>query len=246
MLPRMARLVRASLLLTALGVASPALTATATAANAGGAAPGSGSSSAVVNGGAAPGVQPATAPVPKASSAQTGGAVPGHRPPVRHVVKKPAARPRRAPSSGSGTVAGRFPLVGPFSFDGAGSRFGAQRSGHIHQGQDVIAASGTPIVAPLAGTVLWTGDQPSGAGIYVVLHGRDGRDYVFMHILKGTLLVAIGDAVREGERIAEVGATGDATGPHLHFEIWVGGWGTKSGRPIDPLAQLERWAGGSD
>lgn len=140
---------------------------------------------------------------------------------------------------------GRFPLLGPYSFDGTDARFGARRNGHRHQGQDLIAASGTPIVAPLPASVLWTGDQPSGAGIYAVLHGRDGRDYVFMHLLRGSLRVAIGDAVRAGERLGAVGATGDATGPHLHFEVWIGGWGTRSGRPIDPLPQLQRWAHGA-
>jgi murein DD-endopeptidase MepM/ murein hydrolase activator NlpD len=164
------------------------------------------------------------------------------------VARKPAARPRRTSGASpgpAGTVPGRFPVAGPYSFGGAGARFGAQRNGHLHQGQDVLAASGTPLLAPLLGSVLFTGDQPSGAGIYAVLHGHDGRDYVFMHIRRGTLGVAIGEGVRAGERLAAVGATGDATGPHLHFEIWIGGWGTRSGRPIDPLPQLERWARGA-
>jgi murein DD-endopeptidase MepM/ murein hydrolase activator NlpD len=197
-------------------------------------------------------VQPAAAVHgPHASSARTGGAVPGSRPAVRRLVaRKPAVRPRRVPSSvpvspaPAGTVPGRFPVAGPWSFGGADARFGAQRNGHLHQGQDVLAASGTPLLAPLSASVLFTGDQPAAAGIYAVLHGRDGRDYVFMHIRRGTLGVAIGDGVREGERIAAVGATGDATGPHLHFEIWVGGWGARTGRPIDPLPQLQRWARG--
>jgi murein DD-endopeptidase MepM/ murein hydrolase activator NlpD len=228
----------------------------AAAANSGGAAPGSGGggSSVSVSGGAAPGAKP-FAPRKRASSARTGGAVPGHRPAVRRRKRKPRPKPKPKvvrpkakpvpPSAPAGpTVAGVFPLVGTYSFGGPDARFGAQRNGHIHQGQDVIAASGTPIVAPIAGSVLWTGDQPSGAGIYVVLHGGDGRDYVFMHILAGTLRVAMGDAVRAGEQLAEVGATGDAQGPHLHFEIWVDGWGTTTGRPIDPLPQLQRWAAG--
>src|SRR4051812_21801077 len=133
----------------------------------------------------------------------------------------------------------RFPVAGPHDFGGPGSRFGAGRVGHIHQGQDVAAAEGTPIVAPVAGTISWRSDQPGGAGLYLVLHAVDGHDYVFMHLRPGTIRVAQGDRVRTGERLAEVGHTGDATGPHLHFEVWVGGW--QQGHPIDPLPLLLRW-----
>lgn len=250
----MARSVRAtSLLLIALGVAAPAsvLPANAAAANAGGAAPGggtaSGSSSAVV-GGAAPGA----APPQTASSARTGGALAGQKPKPkpravrRRVAKRRSRAPavvRRPAAPSSPTVPGVFPVRGPFSFGGPDARFGAGRTGHIHQGQDVVAASGEPIVAPLAGTIVWQSYQAAGAGYYLVEHGSDGRDYVFMHLLKGSELVAAGDAVRAGEQLGQVGATGDASGPHLHFEIWVGGWGTRAGRPIDPLPQLQRWAG---
>lgn len=245
----MARFVRATLLLTTtLGVAAAVPPAsTAAAANAGGAAPGtvvrSGGSA---NGGAAPGSAPRPVPLQKATSARTGGAVPGYVPRRRVARQRPAHRPKRKPAPAppsSPTVAGVFPVAGPFSFGGQDARFGAQRNGHVHQGQDVIAASGTPIVAPIAGTIVWKADQPGGAGIYLVLHGTDDRDHVFMHIKRGTVLVAAGEAVRAGQPLAQVGATGDATGPHLHFEIWVGGWGTKDGEPIDPLPQLKRWAG---
>ncbi len=244
----MARSVRAtSLLLIALGVAAPALPAKAAAANAGGAAPGgevvgSGGST----GGATPGAAP---PTQTATSARTGGALAGQKPPAPKVVRRPAAKKPRStarkpttPVSGP-TVAGVFPVLGPYSFGGPDARFGAGRTGHIHQGQDVVAASGQGIVAPLTGTIVWQADQPGGAGIYLVEHGSDGRDYVFMHLLKGSVLVAPGAAVRAGERIGRVGATGDATGPHLHFEIWVGGWQVRGGMPIDPLPQLKRWAG---
>ena len=132
-----------------------------------------------------------------------------------------------------------FPLLGPHDFGGPGARFGAGRTGHIHQGQDVIAAEGTPIVAPVAGTISWRSNQPGGAGLYLVLHAVDGHDYVFMHLRPGTILVDQGSRVRTGQRLAEVGHTGDATGPHLHFEVWVGGW--QQGHPIDPLPLLERW-----
>jgi murein DD-endopeptidase MepM/ murein hydrolase activator NlpD len=136
---------------------------------------------------------------------------------------------------------GVFPVAGPYTF---GDPFGVDRPGHVHQGQDIAAASGTPVVAPLAGTVLTTAYQASGAGYYVVEHGADGRDYVFMHFQAGSTAVAKGQPVTAGERLGLVGATGDATGPHLHFEIWPGGWyASKTSQPIDPLPQLRAWAG---
>lgn len=141
------------------------------------------------------------------------------------------------------TVDGLFPVQGTYTFGGDGSRFGSGRPGHIHQGQDVSAASGTPLVAPVAGTVTWKANQPGGAGIYVVVRGSaDGRDYVFMHLKRGSVLVSAGSAVTAGQQLAQVGATGIASGPHLHFEIWVGGWQVRGGAPIDPLPQLQRWA----
>lgn len=157
----------------------------------------------------------------------------------------PAPAPAETPDQ-PGTVSGRFPVVGVYSFGGDGSRFGSGRPGHVHQGQDVAADSGTPIVAPVSGTVTWKANQPGGAGIYLVLRGTaDGRDYVFMHLKSGSVVVDAGDAVTAGQALAQVGATGVASGPHLHFEIWVGGWQARGGAPIDPLPQLQRWAGGS-
>jgi murein DD-endopeptidase MepM/ murein hydrolase activator NlpD len=194
--------------------------------------------------------------VQRASSSAVGGALPGRKPkrpavvPRKVVARRPAARAPAAPAPAAPpqvpTVPGVFPVQGPFNFGGDDARFGAGRTGHIHQGQDVVAASGEPIVAPVTGTVTWRANQPGGAGIYLVVRGASSgevRDYVFMHIKRGTVLVAPGQAVSVGQQLAQVGATGDASGPHLHFEIWIGGWYARGGAPIDPLPQLRRWAG---
>jgi len=250
----MARSCRAtSLLLIALGVAVPVLPASAAAANAGGAAPGGEvANPAPTSGDAVGGAAPGVTPPRTARSSGVGGALPGHKPPQPKVVRRRLARrpattrPSLPPVPQAPTVAGTFPVQGPFSFGGDDARFGARRPGHIHQGQDVVAASGEPLVAPVAGTVVWKANQPGGAGIYLVVRGADAglvRDYVFMHIKRGTVLVAPGDAVGAGQQLAQVGATGDASGPHLHFEIWIGGWYVRDGAPIDPLPQLQRWAG---
>jgi murein DD-endopeptidase MepM/ murein hydrolase activator NlpD len=134
-----------------------------------------------------------------------------------------------------------FPLKGSFSYGGAGARFGAGRTGHIHQGQDLLAAEGTPVVAPRGGTVSYVQYQASGAGYYVILSG-DGEelDYAFMHLKEGTTLVKEGDRVVTGQQLGSVGHTGAAEGDHLHFEIWQGGWYT-DGTAVDPLPYLQLW-----
>jgi hypothetical protein len=135
----------------------------------------------------------------------------------------------------------RFPVVGRFTFGGDDARFGAGRPGHIHQGQDVVADEGTPIVAPHAGTISWVKYQAGGAGYYVVLHSTDGRDYVFMHLEKDSTAVKQGEVVPTGKLIGLVGATGDASGPHLHFEVWEGGPWQFGGHAVDPLPLLRAW-----
>jgi murein DD-endopeptidase MepM/ murein hydrolase activator NlpD len=137
---------------------------------------------------------------------------------------------------------GVFPVNGPYDFGGSGSRFGAERHGHSHQGQDIAAADGTPVLAPKAGTVHWRAYQASGAGYYLVLDA-DGEDYmyVFMHLRQGSLLVSKGDRVAAGQQIGQVGNTGVSYGAHLHFEIWDGVW-YGGGKPIDPLPILQSWA----
>jgi biotin carboxyl carrier protein len=153
----------------------------------------------------------------------------------------PAPFPAPAPSPGGPGV---FPVAGAFDFGGTDARFGAGRVGHIHEGQDLLAAGGTPVVAPYAGTVSSTSFQSSGAGEYVVLHGADGRDYFFAHCLRRSTAVAEGAPVAAGQTLCLVGATGTTSGStHLHFEIWPAGWRVPGGAPIDPLPELRAWSG---
>jgi len=135
-----------------------------------------------------------------------------------------------------------FPLGGPFTYGGAGARFGAGRTGHAHQGQDLAAAEGTPVLAPRGGLVKAVQYQAGGAGHYVVLDGAgERRDYVFMHLRTGSIPISEGQTVRTGQLIGEVGNTGRSFGAHLHFEVWTGlGW-FSGGRPVDPLPLLRGW-----
>jgi murein DD-endopeptidase MepM/ murein hydrolase activator NlpD len=132
-------------------------------------------------------------------------------------------------------------VIGPHSFGGPENRFGAGRVGHIHQGQDVLASEGQGVVAPLSGTVITTGYQAGGAGWYVAEQANDGLSFFYAHCQAGSVAVAVEQTVRAGQPICRVGQTGDATGPHLHFEVWVGGWRVGHGYPIDPLPYLQAW-----
>jgi murein DD-endopeptidase MepM/ murein hydrolase activator NlpD len=134
---------------------------------------------------------------------------------------------------------GVFPVAGPHTY---GDGIGAPRNGHTHQGVDVIAAEGTPIVAPTAGTIAFVDYQPQGAGRYVVQNAADGRAFFFAHCRTNTIAVRPGQAVAAGAPLCGMGHTGDASGPHLHFEIWVGGWRVDGNSHfVDPLAQLQAW-----
>ncbi len=72
-----------------------------------------------------------------------------------------------------------------------------------------------------------------------MLAGDDGFDYVYMH-LRRPALVKPGTRVAAGQQLGEVGATGRASGPHLHFEIWTAHW-YAGGRHFDPLPTLLAW-----
>jgi hypothetical protein len=150
-----------------------------------------------------------------------------------------AGVPTPAQTAADGAV---FPVSGPHSY---GDGFGAPRAeGHIHEGQDVLAAEGTPVVAPLKGVISATSYQAGGAGYYVVEHTAVGLDFMYAHCQKESFAVAVNQAVAAGQPLCSVGQTGDATGPHLHFEAWVGGWQAASGHPIDPLPYLQAWEAG--
>jgi murein DD-endopeptidase MepM/ murein hydrolase activator NlpD len=133
-----------------------------------------------------------------------------------------------------------FPVLGTHDYGGPADRFGAPRSGHTHQGQDVLAACGTPLVAARGGTVQYSGYE-GNAGNYVVIDGKGtGNDFMYAHLAQPSPLKT-GDQVRTGQPIGVVGETGDATACHLHFEIWTApGW-YQGGSPIDPLPYLEKW-----
>lgn len=133
-----------------------------------------------------------------------------------------------------------FPVLGPHDYGSGGSGFGAARSGHTHQGQDVMADCGIPLVAARGGRVqMSTWDD--AAGNYVVIDGKGTKfDFMYAHLAAPSPLKE-GQTVRTGQAIGVVGTTGSSSACHLHFEMWdAPGW-YEGGSPFDPLPYLLKW-----
>ncbi|HUB99194.1 MAG TPA: M23 family metallopeptidase [Solirubrobacterales bacterium] len=131
-----------------------------------------------------------------------------------------------------------FPVQGSHGARGYIGEFGAPRSGgRTHEGFDVVAACGTPLVAVRNGRVREVGYDPVLYGNYLLIHGEgEDRSYFYAHLPRPAL-VKQGEWVWEGERVGSVGETGNAisVGCHLHFEIHV------HGVPVNPEPELQRW-----
>ena len=117
-----------------------------------------------------------------------------------------------------------WPLRGPF-----GNLFGPRRHG-FHAGIDVIAPAGAPVAAAASGRVVWAGYRAGGWGLLVTIAHGNGVRTMYAHLSR--VGVRLGDRVGMGARVGRVGATGDATGPHLHFEVRL------RGAAVDPLPAL--------
>jgi len=122
----------------------------------------------------------------------------------------------------------RIPLIWPVEGPVI-STFGRRRHGW-HAGIDISAERGAQILAAAPGTVIYSGWMPS-YGLLIKIKHMNGFMTVYAHSLKN--LVEDGDEVEAGQVIAIVGSSGDATGPHLHFEV------QREGRAYNPLHLLE-------
>jgi murein DD-endopeptidase MepM/ murein hydrolase activator NlpD len=130
-----------------------------------------------------------------------------------------------------------FPLLGRPDWGEADARFGAYRGGHMHEGQDIFARPGTPLVAVRDGRVLETGND-GGRGNYLAIWGREAHStFVYLHMLRPARL-HVGDRVRMGQRVGAVGCTGSCWGDHLHFEVRRGRGATGGSHPMPLLKRL--------
>jgi lipoprotein NlpD len=134
--------------------------------------------------------------------------------------------PAEPPAEGEASKAPlRWPLARPILTSLFGKRWGRD-----HEGIDMKAPTGTPVLAAADGEVLYAGDKVRGYGNMVVLQHAGDLLTVYAH--NSLLLVHVGDRITAGQEISRVGETGHATGPHLHFEV------RRKQEPQDPLQFL--------
>jgi murein DD-endopeptidase MepM/ murein hydrolase activator NlpD len=148
----------------------------------------------------------------QAASARIGDA-------IRAAQAKDGGGPTQTASS-AGLI---WPVQGPIT-----SPFG-WRWGRMHQGIDIGVGYGTPIHAAAAGTVIYCGWE-EGYGNFVVIDHGGNLATAYGH--QSAIAVTCGQQVDQGQVIGYVGCTGHCTGPHLHFEVRVGG------NPVDPMGYL--------
>ncbi len=109
--------------------------------------------------------------------------------------------------------------------------------GRGHQGADVGAACGTPLVAVAAGTITKSEYHPRAGNYLIIDLKRSDQDLAYMHMVEPTPL-KVGTPVSAGTVVGNVGDTGNASGCHLHFELWEGEY-YEGGAPVDPIPFLK-------
>ena len=192
---------------------------------------------------------PAASPA-RPSTGQTGLAASGRRSRAPSAGPRPTSAPAPAPAPGGGASptappttnnAGGGPPPGigvDLSYPLPGypivSKYGWRMHPilgirKLHEGIDIWAPAGTPIRAAAGGVVVWAGPR-GGYGNAVIIDHGSGVGTVYAH--QSTVGVSPGQSVSRGQTVGYVGQTGLAGGPHLHFEVRVGG------RTYDPLAYV--------
>lgn len=129
-------------------------------------------------------------------------------PPPAEPVVRPAAKPQIV--NGNGQLA--WPVPGGEI---------TQYYSSAHLALDIAAPAGSRVIASDDGVVTWAGWRNNGGGLVVVVDHGNGIVTAYNHL--GVIRVAVGQPVSRGQRIANVGCTGNCTGPHVHFEVIVGG-----------------------
>jgi murein DD-endopeptidase MepM/ murein hydrolase activator NlpD len=112
------------------------------------------------------------------------------------------------------------------------SRFGYRKKGQRHDGIDIAAPKGAAVYAARSGKVIYSDNRLRYYGNTIILKHSGGWFTVYAH--NGKHRVSVGQGVRKGEKIAEVGNSGRGDGYRLHFEV------RRKDKPVDPLLYLPR------
>jgi murein DD-endopeptidase MepM/ murein hydrolase activator NlpD len=159
-------------------------------------------------------------------------------PPSAHPTK-PAKPKRRKPSRTHVLLTGKgfvFPVYGPHNYT---DTFGAPRADTgMHEGNDIFADAGTPLVAVCDGSLNRVGTLPISGNRLWVKCSKTGDSFFYAHLSAYATDTRSGEKVTAGQVIGFLGSTGDAeqTPPHLHFEVHPG-----DGAAVDPYPFLRAW-----
>jgi murein DD-endopeptidase MepM/ murein hydrolase activator NlpD len=148
-------------------------------------------------------------------------------------LPKPKQAASRSPSTSGGAAPARY-RGGRFAWPVAGGEI-SQLYQYGHYGLDIAADPGTPVKAGAAGKVIFAGWKNNGGGYQVWIAHGSGLYTTYNHM--SSITVGNGQGVGRGQQVGRIGSTGYATGPHLHFEVWIGPiW--NGGRRVNPINYL--------
>ncbi len=156
---------------------------------------------------------------------------------------KPTPKPKYTHSGGGSSSGSHYGGSGPTNYGGGsfhwpvigGGNYVSQYFHYGHGAIDIAADYGSAVVAAAGGRVTFAGWKSNGGGWQVWISHGDGIYTTYNHM--SALTVGTGQYVRRGQQVGRIGATGWATGPHLHFEVWRGGEPWAGGYQTNPM----RW-----
>lgn len=111
-------------------------------------------------------------------------------------------------------------------------------TGRMHYGVDFANSIGTPVVSAADGVVSYAAPFSTYGNVVMVTHNIDGKTFTSLYAHMNNIGASVGQSVSKGQQIGTVGNTGNSTGPHLHFEIHVGGWNGMEANSVNPLRYI--------
>lgn len=111
-------------------------------------------------------------------------------------------------------------------------------TGRMHYGVDFANSVGTPVVSAADGVVSYAAPFSTYGNVVMVTHNIDGQTFTSLYAHLSSIGVSVGQSVSKGQQVGRLGNTGNSTGPHLHFEIHVGGWNGMEANSVNPLRYI--------